>query len=124
MEAPSKSYLAPSAAIFAILAVAFSGFGGLMTEERSRTLFAAGAGFWLLMLIVPWIFFSAREQSQLARSAMAAAFGALAGTCYSLCFAPGAGWLALFNHSAVGAALGFVSYWVSLIRRGTLWRDY
>ncbi len=123
MGAPTKSYLAPAVAIFAALAVGFAGFGGLATSEPHRNLFAAGAGFWLLMLLVPWMFVSAKGWSGSAHSAVAAAFGALTGLCVSLCFASGAGWGDLFNHTAGGAVIGFVSYWLRIIRHGASWRN-
>lgn len=123
MRSSTKSYLVPAVAIFATLAVAFSGFGGLVAEERYRNLFAAGAGFWLLMLFVPWVFVSSREWPYSAHSAAAAAFGALSGICFSLCFASHGGWGVFATHTASGALIGFVSYWLALLRAGSLWRN-
>lgn len=123
MVPPANQYLAPAIAIFAVLAVTFAGFGGLAATESHRNLFAAGASFWLLMLLVPWIFVSTRDWSQTTQSSVSVAHGGLAGLCVSLCFAPGAGWMALLAHLAAGAAIGFAIHWLLLIRYGTLWRD-
>lgn len=123
MAPPANRYLAPAVAIFAVLAITFAGFGGLAATESHRKLFAAGAGFWLLMLLVPWIFRSARDWSQTTQSTASAAHGGFAGLCFSLCFAPGAEWKALLAYLAAGAAIGFASHWLLLIRSGALWRD-
>ena len=124
MATPSNQYLAPAIGIFATLAIAFAGIGGQAATDSHRNLFAAGSGFWLLMLLIPWIFLSTRNWSHRTQSVLSASYGALAGLCVSLCFASGAGWVALIGHTAVGAAIGFVSYWLWLIRTGTLWRGY
>jgi hypothetical protein len=116
MGAPTKSYLAPAVVTFATLAVAFAGIGGIVAAEPDRNLFAAGAGFWLLMLLVPWTFASTKEWPRSAHSGVAAAFGALVGACVGLCFAPATGLSGLFSHTAAGAFIGFVGYWLALIR--------
>lgn len=116
MVAPKNQYSAPTTVIFAALAVACAGLGGLAGTESHRNLFAAAAGFWWLMLLIPQVFMSTENGSHMKQSALSAAHGALGGLCFGLCFASAAGWKVLLDHTTVGAAIGFASYWLWLLR--------
>jgi hypothetical protein len=123
MGSPTKPYLASTITILAVLAVAFAGLGGVVTDEAHRKFFAAGSGFWLLMLVFPWLWLSAKNWSYASHSAVAAAFGALAGVCFRLCFSPGEAWGSLFAHIMIGGLIGFASYWLWVLRSLLLYRD-
>lgn len=124
MGSPTKPYLASTITILAVLAVTFAGLGGVVTGDAHRNFFAAGSGFWLLMLIFPWLYLSAKKNwSDASHSAVAAAFGALAGACFRLCFSPGEGWGSLFSHVVIGGLIGFASYWLWVVR-SLLYRLY
>jgi len=122
MGKPSESHLDSAILILATLALSFSGFAGL-AEGAPRTLLIAGAGFWLLMLLVPWMFLSSRMASQSVRAAVAAAFGTLVGTCVYLGSATGEGWLGLLLYGSAGGAIGFVTDWARYLRRKFIWGD-
>lgn len=106
-----SSHIAPAIVLLAVGAVAFSGFGGLVPGEKVRTLLGAGAGFCLMMLLVPWIMLTARPWSEWAHCGMSTAYGALWGICYGLYFGAGTGWASPLVNAAAGAGLGFLSYW-------------
>lgn len=124
MKPSSKPDLTPAISILAVLAVAFSALGGLAAEDSYRNLFAAGAGFCLLMLCVVWVFLTTQVESYVAQSGLSAAFGALAGVCYGLCFPTEPLLPALLLKAAVGAVAGYISYWGWLLRTGALWSDH
>ncbi|MDQ8030195.1 MAG: hypothetical protein REJ23_15820 [Brevundimonas sp.] len=122
--APLKNAnLTPVVMALAFLAVVCAGAGGLMSTEAHRNLFAAGSGFWLLMLLVPWIFASTDDYSHLTRSLISAAYGALAGLCFGLCLVEGERWSAVLGSAALGAVIKFTVYWAWFLRRGGLWRE-
>ena len=108
--------LVPAVTLLAGSAVAFSGFGGIASSEAGRVLCGAGAGFCLLMLIVPGIFLSSRYQSVQADNALYMAVGALLGACFTLYFESGSSWLSLIGNVLIGAGLGFIMYWVYRLR--------
>jgi hypothetical protein len=123
MKPTSEPDLTPPISALAILAVAFSGFGGLASDDTHRQLLAAGAGFCLLMLGVVWIFLTTKADSHQAQSGLSAAFGALVGVCHGLYFATGPSLRALLLKAAIGALGGYIAYWVLVLRTGGLWRD-
>lgn len=116
-------YLAPSISSFAALAVVCAGAGGLVSAEPLSTVFVAGSGFWLLMLLVPRIFMPASVGSHLTQSALAAAYGAIVGLCFGLCFVTGEGWSGVLSIAAGGGAIGFAGYWAWFVRAGGFWRE-
>lgn len=121
MKLPPPTYLALAVVAFAVLAVLFAGVGGFVSEPSARTLLAAGAAFWLAMIIVPWTFFSATQNlSRAAGSGISAALGALVGMCYGLCFSPESDLTGLLGNTFGGAAIGCLTYWLQLVRRGPL----
>lgn len=124
MGTPANPYLTPAVALFAVLAIAFAGFGGLAGADDHRTLLAVGSTFWLLMLLVPIMFFSSGDSSWTKQSCVGAAYGALTGTCVSLCFAPGQGWGSLVAYAAGGGLTGYISYWTHIMRTRAFWRGH
>lgn len=118
-----SSHIAPAIVLLAVCAVAFSGSGGLVTGEQVRTLLGAGAGFCLIMLMVPWIMLMARRWSAWAQCGMSTAYGALGGICYGLYFGAGTGWTSPLFNLAGGAGLGFVSFWAWRLRYPASWWD-
>lgn len=118
-----SSHIAPAIVLLAVCSVAFSGFGGLADEEQMRTLLGAGAGFCLIMLLVPWIMLMARRWSAWAQCGMSTAYGALGGICYGLYFGAGTGWTSLLVNLAAGAGLGFLSFWARWLRYAYSWDD-
>ncbi|NBW08253.1 MAG: hypothetical protein EBR82_09520 [Caulobacteraceae bacterium] len=123
MNDKPPAFLAPAVVLLAVSAVLFAGIGGLVSGGTGQKLCAAGAGFCLMMLVVPWVFLSARRLSTGADMGMAVAFGALAGLCYGLCFGAGAGLPGLVGNVALGAGAGLVAYWGRRLRRLSNWRD-
>ena len=123
MEPSSKPDLIPAISILAVLAVAFSALAGLSVDGPYRNLFAAGAGFCLLMLCIVWMFLATKLESHSTHSSISAAYGALMGLCYGLCFARAATVSALILHAATGALVGYIGYWGWVTRSGALWRD-
>ena len=122
MDDKAPAFLAPAVVLLAASAVVFAGVGGLVSGGTGQKLCAAGAGFCLMMLFVPWIFLSAKGLSTGADMGIAVAFGALGGLCYGLCFAAGAGLTGLVGNAALGAGAGFVGYWGQRFRRLSGWR--
>jgi hypothetical protein len=116
------AFLAPAVVLLAVSAVIFAGIGGLVSGGTGQKLCAAGAGFCLMMLFVPWIFFSAKGLSTGADMGLAVVFGALGGLCYGLCFAADAGLPGLVANVAIGAGAGFMGYWGWRLRRMSGWR--
>ena len=123
MGEQSSSHIAPAIVFLAVGAVAFSGAGGLVPGEKARMLLGAGAGFCLIMLLVPWIMLTARPWSEWAHCGMSTAHGALGGVCYGLYFDAGSGWASLLGSSAAGAGLGFLSFWAWRLRYPDSGRD-
>jgi hypothetical protein len=123
MTTSKNPYLAPSVAAFIALAIVCAGAGGLVSTEASRNLFAAGSGFWLLMLLVPAMFISRSMDSHLKQSALFAAYGAIGGLCAGLCFFIDEGWSGVLTLAAGSGFLGFVGYWASYLRSVEFWRN-
>lgn len=122
MDDKAPAFLAPAVVLLAASAVVFAGVGGLVSGGTGQKLCAAGAGFCLMMLFVPWIFLSTKRLSTGADMGISVAFGALGGVCYGLCFAAGSGLPGVVGNVALGAGAGFISYWGWRLRSLSSWR--
>lgn len=114
------AFIVPTSVILAIASVAMAGFGGLMEDDQLRLLFGGGVIFCLSMIVVLLVF--VRELSYETEGGIYAVLGALAGLCMGLFYWQGPV-ASLIIHIVVGAAIGFCSYWVRVLRSSSFWRD-
>nr|WP_313632736.1 hypothetical protein [Brevundimonas naejangsanensis] len=119
MTKPIPRFIGPTVVVFAVLAVAFAGLGGMLMGEKVYPLFGVGALFCLCMILVFEIILSGLV-TQRAMIGLAAGQGALMGACASLFFLPGSGLLVLLGYTSGGAVVGAVSFWWYRVRNSIL----
>ncbi len=95
--------------VLVVSAVFLSGWGGLVSSPKPHSLLGAGAGFCLLMLIVPGLFLMMAERATPVMFGLATGQGAVFGLCGSLYFFAGGGLSALLQYTAAGAGFGLFS---------------
>jgi hypothetical protein len=122
MNEDTPGWMAPASVVLAVAAVALSGVGGLMEQDRVRLLFGGLAVFCLAMLGVFMVMAGDRASHE-EQGGLYAGLGALAGLCRDLAAADGFSLSGLVLHMLGGAVLSFVVYWGWVLRRASFWRE-